>query len=199
MANLTYEELKDIFTELTFILKGLNYNSTDNNVQKLVRRAYEQESQPFNDISDDTTYVWLTFRDDPTNELFNETKELVTVLDEHGVILNQYINITRSQTRVLEAQWIFYGDVAFDSSQNFRLKLFNDETYMFLVAEDIYLIRGVSMPNNTFEEIANRYWKRSDLVATFNVPSEVVEKINIIEQVDIDLSSVDIQTTIVVK
>lgn len=199
MANFSYEQLKDIFTELTFLIKGLDYNSSNREVQKLVRRAYEQESQPFNNLSDDTTYVWLTTRDDPTNEIFGESHKLVTEMNPEGETINQQIEITRSQNKVLEVQWVFYGEVAFDSAQIFRMKLFDDTTYRFLKDRGIYLRRQVGAPRNTFEDIANRNWMRSDLEASFNVSISAVEKINVIEEIGINLADLEQEVVIVVN
>lgn len=199
MANLTYEELKDIFTEITFMVKGLDYESKDNDVQKLVRRAYEKESQPFNNSTDDTTYVWVTFKDDPVSELFEESHKLITTMNADEEIISQVLEVTRSQCKVLEVQWIFYGDLAFDSAQTFRMKLFGDSVYNFLKSKEIYLSRQVNMPSNSFEEIANRYWMRADLEASYNVRVDVVETINVIEEVDINLSNIDQEVVIVVN
>ena len=198
MANLTFKQLQDTFTELTFKIKGLDYNSTDQNVQKLVRRAYEQESQPFNNITDDTTYVWFTIKDDPTNELFVETNELVPVYQD-DIIVDYKLRQGRAQARVIEVTFTFYGDVAFDSSQTARIRLTKDEIYRFLKPYGIYLNREIGAVAFTYEEFQNRWWKRADFSAMFHLSMADSEDIETLLQVDIDVLTKNSTQSIIIK
>jgi hypothetical protein len=192
LANLTYEELKAIFAHVTFLIKGLDPANTSEEVQKLVRLAYEEDSQPFNSISDDTTYIWLSFKDDPTNELFDKTSQLVATTDEHGVVTSEAIHSTRAQNMPMDLAFTFYGNTAFDSAQKARVKLMNQEVFTYLRQYDIYLVKPLETIKPKFENIGNRWWKRADFTASFNVPFESTEVLDIITSVPLGINSLDV-------
>lgn len=191
-VSVTFDDLQNIFADVTFMIKGLDPNSADRNITKLVRRAYQEDSQPFNSIDDDTTYYWLTIRDDPTNEFFSERKTLVPIYDKTGKeIIDYNQKIEMIQNRVIEVTFIFYGEKAFDSAQDARMMLVSDKLYRFLKEKDIYVKRDLGGVVYTYEDYEGRWWRRADFTATFNTYIVVSEEVKTLLEVDVTFSGIE--------
>lgn len=198
MANLTFDELNTIFSKVTFMIKDLDYESTDQCIQKLVRGMYFEDSQPFSDIKDDTTYFWVSIKDSPTNDMYQKEKEILQTFDD-GVLIEEKIKTTTSQNMMVEVTFIFYGRNSFDRAPIARINLLRQSIYEFLKQYGIYLNREISSVRTTFEDIQGRWWKRADFTAVYDFGVEIEEEINVIKTVPVNTISVDVVNNTIIK
>lgn len=199
MANLTFEELNEIFSKVTFMIKGLDYNSKDQEVQKLVRGMYFEDSQPFSSMSNDTTYYFINVKDSVTNERYEKEKQILQTFDDGGNLIDEKIKITTSQEIKIEVTFVFYGRNAFDSAPVARMNLLKQEIYSFLKEYGIYLNRDISSVTTTYEDIQGRWWKRADFTASYDYGLSIVEEVNTIKSIPVETTSIDVVNNIIIE
>lgn len=197
--NLTFDELNEIFSKVTFMIKDLDYESKDQNIQKLVRGMYFEDSQPFSNIKDDTTYYWISIRESPTNDRYEKEKEILQTFDDNGDLIDEKIKTTTGQNMMVEVTFIFYGHNAFDSAPVARINLLRQSIYEFLKQYEIYLNREISSVRTAFEDIQGRWWKRADFTALYDFSVTVHEEINTIKSVPVDTTSINVVNNIIIK
>ena len=199
LENLTFDQLNDIFSKVTFMIKDLDYNSKDQEIQKLVRGMYFEDSQPFSSIIDDTTYYFINIIESPTSERYEKEKEVLQTFDDYGVLIDEKIKITTSQEMKIEVTFVFYGRNAFDSAPIARMKLLNQSVYSFLKQYGLYLNREISNVRTTYEDIQGRWWKRADVTASYGYHVLVAEEINTITSIPVETTSIDVVNNIIIK
>lgn len=142
----SYDPINDIFVELTSIITGKSKDTGE------IRKAYLQDSAPFQNIEEDVIYLWARVVPDITNEQ-------VLIDYDTGII---------SQHSVFAVSWTFYGPNSHGDSLNFKLNLYSDSTRIFLKQHDFAIVAGVMDPVFIMETYNNRNWRRSDLTVYFN-------------------------------
>ncbi len=173
MANLTYRQLQDAFVGLVYKLRELNSDS------ELVRLAYQQNSMPFQEIVNGTSYIWINYADVDTSNQINE--EYITSTEDE-------IILKRSQMRELEVHFIFYGDEdTQDIAYNFRNKLFSYKAKDYLDKYEIYLIPDIPEAVLFFEELNNQWWSRIEIIANYYINSELDETLERMKAVNVKL------------
>lgn len=171
-----YKQLQDIFIELTYILRDLDYNKGDSD---LVRLAYQLNSEPFQEVTDGVSYLWINYADNDTNNQINE--EIVETTEDA-------ITYKRSQLRQIDVHWVFYGDENIqDIAYEFRSMLFSYRAKYFLDQYDIKLILDVPEAVLLYEEVNNQWWARVELIVSYYLESSLEEKINTIKAMNVKL------------
>lgn len=171
-----YKQLQDIFIELTYILRGLDYEQGDSD---LVRLAYQLNSEPFQEVTDGVSYLWINYADNDTNKQINE--EILETTEDA-------ITYRRSQLRQVDVHWVFYGDENVqDIAYEFRNMLFSYRAKYFLDRYDIKLILDVPEAVLLYEEVNNQWWARVELIVSYYLESALEEKINTIRAINVKL------------
>ena len=171
-----YKQLQDIFIELTYILRGLDYEQGDSD---LVRLAYQLNSEPFQEVTDGVSYLWINYADNDTNKQINE--EILETTEDA-------ITYRRSQLRQIDVHWVFYGDENVqDIAYEFRNMLFSYRAKYFLDQYDIKLILDVPEAVLLYEEVNNQWWARVELIVSYYLESALEEKINTIRAINVKL------------
>lgn len=183
-----YRELQDAFIELTFLLRGFDYNDENSPGQELVRLSYQANSQPFQQLKDDISYIWVNYADASTSSQINERKEYVPFTDR--------VKSKKYQTRKLDVHWTFYGETAQDSAFKMRQNLFSNKAKEFLDKYNIKLIPDVPEVVLFFEEVNKRWWPRVDIVVSYYIESEITEDLDYYEALEVVLSTEDEEITI---
>lgn len=186
---MTYSDLQTIFVKLTFLLRGFDYDDVDSEYQKLIRLAYQSKSQPFQELENDISYIWVNYSDSSTNNQINEKKEYDVINDK--VISRKY------QLRNLDVHWTFYGEAAQDSGYNFRQMLFSEKAKSFLDTYYIKLIPTVPEVVLFYEEVNKRWWPRIDIIVKYYVEAEINEELDYFEKLDAVLTTPE--KTIIIK
>jgi len=166
-----YKELKDVFIHLVFILRGYDYTDLTSAGQNLIRLAYQQNSQPFQNIEDSITYVWVNFDDAKTNKQFNETSSV----NDDGNLVH-----TKSNLRTISVHFTTYGEGAEDVAYTLRQMMVSYAARDFLAIYDIRVIPDIPEAVLIYEEINNQWWPRVEIIVNFYMQtefSEVVENI----------------------
>lgn len=180
---MTYEELKEVFAKLTFILRGYTLEDYENRVseaQTLIREAYAKDSQPFQGITDKVSYYWVNYADSDVNKIMNTNNRGYDSETEK-------FTFERKQTRQLNAHWIFYGDSAQDLGFAFRQQLFSLKAKDFLDIYGIKLVLGVPEAVLLFEEINNQNWGRVELTVDYYITSDYDEEVYAIKSAAVNL------------
>ena len=163
--NISYKDLKEIFLKLTYILRGYSlttdYEDVSSPAQSLIRYAYARSSQPFQEIEDGCSYVWVNYSDDQVDKAMN----YVETYNE----LTEKFDSSISQLRQLTVHWIFYGDSAQDDAFEFRLRLYSDEAKAFLDQYDIKLKVDIPECVLLFEEVNNQWWPRVEISVDYYI------------------------------
>ena len=171
-----YKQLQDIFIELTYILRGLDYEQGDSD---LVRLAYQLNSEPFQEVTDGVSYLWINYADNDTNKQINE--EILETTEDA-------ITYRRSQLRQIDVHWVFYGDENVqDIAYEFRNMLFSYRAKYFLDQYDIKLILDVPEAVLLYEEVNNQWWARVELIVSYYLESALEEKVNTIRAINVKL------------
>ena len=171
-----YKQLQDIFIELTYILRGLDYEQGDSD---LVRLAYQLNSEPFQEVTDGVSYLWINYADNDTNKQINE--EILETTEDA-------ITYRRSQLRQIDVHWVFYGDENVqDIAYEFRNMLFSYRAKYFLDQYDIKLILDVPEAVLLYEEVNNQWWARVELIVSYYLESALDEKVNTIRAINVKL------------
>lgn len=174
-----YSELKQIFVDLTFLLRGLDKTNAEES--SLVRLAYQLGSQPFQEVTDGVSYLWINYADTETNKQINE---------ENVSINEEAISIRRSQLRKIDVHWIFYGNEDIqDIAYEFRNKIYSYKAKEYLAPYDIRLILDVPEAVLLFEEINSRWWARTELIVSYYLEAALIEKIPYITSTDVYLKT----------
>lgn len=174
---MTYKELQDIFIELTFLMRGYDYNDLDSDGQRLVKLAYQM--QPFQDLVDNISYVWVNYADSSANNQINERMELDG--ESSKLISNKY------QLRNLDVHWTFYGELAQDIAYIFRQKVFSNSSKDFLDKYNIKLIPNVPEVVLFYEEVNKIWWPRVDIVVRYYIETKITEELDYIDTVNVGL------------
>lgn len=179
---ITYSELQEIFLKATYLLRDYTLEDFENpssKAQRLIRLAYQKDSQPFQKISEAVTYVWVNYSDSPTNKITN-TSEL-----DYG----QYsILDKKSQLRTIDVHWISYGDSAHDLMFNLRQKLLSYKLKNFLDEYNIKLIPTIPEIVLIYEEINGRNWPRVEYTVSYYLTTEFDEEIDTFGTINLNVS-----------
>ena len=171
-----YKQLQDIFIELTYILRDLDYNKGDSD---LVRLVYQLNSEPFQEVTDGVSYLWINYADNDTNNQINE--EIIETTEDA-------ITYKRSQLRQIDVHWVFYGDESVqDIAYEFRSMLFSYRAKYFLDQYDIKLILDVPEAVLLYEKVNNQWWARVELIVSYYLESSLEEKIKTIKAMNVKL------------
>ena len=184
MRNLKYKKLQDIFLRLTFLLRGfeaIDLDDTESKAQQLIRYAYAKNSQPFQDIKDGVSYVWVNYAQDPISSLVSSGIEYKSENDKFLA--------TRTQLRRLEVHWIFYGESAQDDAFEARLKIFSQEAKDFLDHYGIELILDVPEVVLLYEQVNNQWWPRVEFTVPYYITTGFEETIDRLVGMDIYLET----------
>jgi hypothetical protein len=174
----SYKELTDIFIELTFLIRGFDYSDQESANHKLVRKAYQEESEPFGTIAQDVCYMNVTYADDPINRPMLVQYNAKDITD--SVV---------SGLSVLRAEWVYYGRNAQQLAKIHKLKLYDPAIGLWLRKKEIALVTDVVDPATLFERYERRFWQRSDIFALFNTREWTPIDLPYIEVADIDVNT----------
>ena len=192
---MSYEELKEIFIKLTFLLRGYSledYNDSNSPVQNLIREAYARDSQPFQKIDDKVSYVWVNYSDSEANKVMNTVEKGFDPESEKFLY-------ERQQTRLINVHWIFYGDSAQDLGFEFRQQLTSFVAKDFLDQYGIKLVLNIPEVVLLFEEIGNQYWGRVELTVEYYLVSKYIESVLSIKSIEASLKTENKSIDVVVE
>lgn len=153
---LTLVQLQDLFWGVTVTMTGLD--------GKFVRHAYQPNSQPFSEINQDCVYLFIA----PVDDAYDEQRDITflpNAADQTGQTAEQSI----FYTRVIEAQWTFYGANGFDLADTVRNGILTESIRATMAASEVRPLTNVPAPTHLPESINNQWWERTDLKARFNV------------------------------
>lgn len=153
--NLTLDQIKKVFSDLTFSMLGLD---PTNDAGK-VRSEWPTTGSPGWKITDDITFFAINFDDDPITRQMDVT---YSSLDD--INLNQSL----SYTRVIRVNWMCYGPNSFNNIDIIRSSLSQPDFISTLKSNNIALIMDLSMPTRAPELFNGQWWDRSSLYARFN-------------------------------
>ena len=162
--NLTYNQIKEIFLKLTYILRGYtlaDYENAGSEAQNIIRYAYAKSSQPFQVIEDGCSYVWVNYADEQIDKILNYIETYNPIKDK--------FDCSSFQLRQLDVHWIFYGDSAQDDAFGFRLKLYSDAAKSFLDQYDIKLKIDIPECVLLYEEANNQWWPRVEITVGYYI------------------------------
>lgn len=162
----TIDEINELFVILTYKLFDMDPQA---DTDGFVRLAYQEDSQPFQNIKQDVIYLFVNEVDDPANK----------------VIERIYNPETPNHISVLNVQWTAYGPNAYSNAKKIKLHLAYQDIGWWLRQQNIGRVRDMADPIYLPEKIDNRYWRRSDVSAEFYI--------NVFDsQEDYDIGSADI-------
>jgi len=172
---ISYDSLREIFLKLTYLLRGyslFDYTSDDENSEphRLIRYAYNINSQPFQRLTDGCSYVWVNYKEDEVN----------SIVDADGVYNEEQDNFTYSfsQLRVLSVHWIFYGENAQDEAYMFRQRLYGNTAKSFLSQYDIALILDIPECVLLYEQVNNQWWPRVEIEVDYYIATTFDEDVD---------------------
>lgn len=170
---IAYNSLKEIFLKLTYILRGydlVEYTNRNSEAQNLIRYAYETNSQPFQQLTDGCSYVWVNYKEDEVN----------SIVDIDGTYIEEQdnFNFVYSQLRVLSVHWIFYGESAQDNAYMFRQRLYSNKAKEFLSQYNIALILDVPEVVLLYEQVNNQWWPRVEVEVDYYITTEFDEDVD---------------------
>lgn len=168
-----YDDLKEIFLKLTYILRGyglIEYTNQNSEAQNLIRYAYARDSQPFQGLADGCSYVWVNYKEDENS----------SIVDSAGVYneIKDKFDFNYSQLRTLSVHWIFYGDSAQDNAYMFRQKLYSNAAKDFLAQYNISLILNIPECVLLFEAVNNQWWPRVEIEVDYYIVTEFDEDVD---------------------
>jgi len=175
-----YQELLDKFVELTFLLRGYDYNDVNTDAQNLIRLAYRAGSQPFQKITEGVSYIWVNYADTSSNK---------QVISETRIYSETEVVITKKQLRTIDVHWTFYGQEAQDIAYEFRQRLLSYKAKDFLDTSDIKLITLIPEVILLYEEINNIWWPKIDIIVQYYLVTTFDEIIPILNAVNIELDT----------
>jgi len=150
-------KIEDFFQDLT--LRMLNLNPTAPASQKRVRTTWPTKGAPAWKITEDVTFLLITFDDDSVTRQMD-----VAYLNKDANNANRIM----SYTRVIRVNWICYGPHSSEDADTIRSSLFLPQIAEQLLKNNMALITDVSMPMRTPELFNGQWWERASLFVRFN-------------------------------
>lgn len=178
---MTYDQLSDVFVELTFLLRGYDYSDEESIGQSLIKLAYQENSIPFQDLVDEISYVWVNYADSSTNSQISEENKYDSLGDS--------VKSTKKQLRNLDVHWTFYGRKAQDIAYMFRQNLFSVKAKDFLDKYSVKLITNIPEVVLFYEEVNKVWWPRIDIVVRYYISTEIVEDVNYYDKFNVELNT----------
>ena len=150
MAVLTLSDFQTLFFNVTQAILAMPTGS--------VRRAYQGQSQPAQEISQNVTYLYVTQTDNP----YDQQRD--TIYHDHD---KRNLDTSTYYTRVMQCQWSFYGPSAYDNSDTLRFGLLEEPATALMHALQVYPVTDIAAPTRLPYLLNAQWWERSDIIATF--------------------------------
>jgi hypothetical protein len=166
---LTLTEMNAIIQELTQGMLGQVVSPT----ASLVRISWPTEGAPFQEATDDVTYIRCILKDDPYDKIrdkFNWGPEgwgsgQFGKQPPWGGTLSGVPALTEqwNYTRVWEIHWVIYGPNSLDNSRAIRSALYQDYFTDLLALEQLFPMSEFPEAIRAPELIDAQWWERVDL------------------------------------
>jgi hypothetical protein len=194
---LTPKELETAFQYATAVMLGLDLN--DPNVWSWVRIGWGTEGQPFNNITDDVTYI----RAEPIDTDYSRLRDNQLVkdisigwgLDEWGS--SRYgspIDMVGKDvfTRSWKTIWIFYGPNSLNNAKAVQSALIKVPFIDGLLAEkNLYINPSIHEPERVPENFQGQWWERVDLEVELNEQVTEILSVGSVKSVEIQVYTKD--------
>ena len=124
------------------------------NQQEQVRVAWQVQGQPFQDVTTDICYVFLTERGGDYDRMRSEVR---------GKQSGTTIPLVQYYTRIWECRWMFYGPNSFDHARLVRSSIFTDYFRWQLQPFSLYAVAPFDAPARIPEVVNGQWFDRSDM------------------------------------
>jgi hypothetical protein len=122
-----------------------------------VRIGWEQEGQPFQQITEDIAYLRCYEVDDQ----YNRVRDLI-------YSTNLPYTETWKFTRVWETYWSIYGPNSFDNARIIRSSMWLQSVHDMFASANLYWVTDAGAPVRAPELMDGQWWPRTDFHARFN-------------------------------
>ena len=146
---------------------------------EFIRISYQSKGAPA--PLPDSNYIYVSVS--PFDSEYDKVSEKTREYDKE----NDIILVTRSSTTGIKANFVFYGDRAFDYALAVKNLIVDHDITRNLRKNRIFLIPGIEAPRRVPEKLNVHYSEAVYLDVRFYMSTQYVQKKNYIEKITINL------------
>ena len=165
---------------LTFVqLQSLFYSATTTAIPGVpVRHAYQGQSQPSFEITDDVIFLNINNIDSP----YDKQRDIT-----YSAADSQNANQSIFYVRVIQTTWTIYGPNSWDNADIIRNGVLTPPILEILGDSQVYPIPGISPAIRAPYLFDGQWWQRCDLNVNFNVGTLRVNTAPYLQSAEIEL------------
>ena len=188
--NPTLIQIEDMFHSITARIYGYDIDNSNPNIAKAakaaadvaIRIAWPTSGSPAWKVTDDRTFLQVTFEEDD----YTKQREF-TYSRKTDLLANQAMEMTN----VLRIAWVIYGPNSYQNAFKLYTQLPDPKITLYTTQQKVFLIPDLASPRRAPEQFSGQWWERVDFSARYNAKVLINTDTPYLLSADIDIKSED--------